>query len=65
MDRVWMPKNVAQWTGLIVTAVIGLGCDRAVIWALPIGIMAGVLASLLAALDERRFAMRPVRIRLR
>jgi len=65
MDRSWMPKNVAQWTGLIVTAVIGLGCDRDVMWALPIGIMAGVLASLLAALDERRFVMRPVRIRIR
>ena len=60
-----MPKNVAQWTGLTVTAIIGLGCDRDVIWALPIGIMAGVLASLLAALDEWRFAMHPVRIRIR
>jgi hypothetical protein len=58
MDRSWMPKNVAQWTGLTVTAVIGLGCDRDVIWALPIGLLAGILASLLVALDERRFALR-------
>jgi hypothetical protein len=65
MDRSWMPRNVAQWTGLTVTAIIGLGCDRDVIWALPIGIMAGVMASLLAALDERHFAMRLVRVRSR
>ncbi|HEX3653906.1 MAG TPA: hypothetical protein VHU18_13890 [Rhizomicrobium sp.] len=65
MDRGWMPKNVAQWTGLTVTAIIGLGCDRDVIWALPIGIMAGVLASLLATLDERCLAISPVRIRIR
>lgn len=65
MDRGWMPKNVAQWTGLTVTAIIGLGCDRDVIWALPIGILAGVLASLLVALDERRFALRHVWVRSR
>jgi hypothetical protein len=65
MDRLWMPRNVAQWTGLTVTAIVGLGCDRDVVWALPLGILAGVLASLLIALDERRVALVPVRIRSR
>jgi len=65
MDRLWMPRNVAQWTGLTVTAIVGLGCDRDVMWALPLGILAGVLASLLIALDERRMALIPVRIRSR
>lgn len=65
MDRLWMPRNVAQWTGLTVTAIVGLGCDRDVVWALPLGILAGVLASLLIALDERRMTMSPVRIRSR
>jgi hypothetical protein len=65
MDRGWMPKNVAQWTGLTVTAIIGLGCDRDVIWALPLGILAGVLASLVVELDERRLTVSPIRIRSR
>jgi hypothetical protein len=65
MDRLWMPRNVAQWTGLTVTAIVGLGCDRDVMWALPLGILAGVLASLMVALDERRIGMNPIRIRNR
>jgi hypothetical protein len=65
MDRLWMPRNVAQWTGLTVTAIVGLGCDRDGVCALPLGILAGVLASLLIALDERRVALVPVRIRSR
>jgi hypothetical protein len=49
-----MPKNVAQWTGLAVTAIIVFGCDRDVIYAMPLGIFSGMLATLLVALDEQR-----------
>jgi len=47
-----MPKNVAQWTGLAVTTIIVLGCDMDVIYAMPLGIMAGALAALFAALSD-------------
>jgi hypothetical protein len=49
-----MPKNVAQWTGLAVTTIIVLGCDMDVIYAVPLGIMAGALATLFAALSDGR-----------
>ena len=49
-----MPKNVAQWTGLLVTAIIVLGCDADVIYAMPLGIMAGALATMFVALSEAR-----------
>jgi hypothetical protein len=49
-----MPKTVAQWTGLLVTAIIVLGCDMDVVYAMPLGIMAGALAAFLVALSENR-----------
>jgi hypothetical protein len=54
-----MPRNVAQWTGLAVTAIIVFGCDMDVITAMPLGILAGALATFLVALDDgkRRAAM--------
>ncbi len=48
-----MPRNVGQWTGLFVTSAIVFGRDLDVIYAFPLGIMAGVLAAVLAALDEQ------------
>ena len=51
-----MPRNVGQWTGLAVTLVIALGCDRDVFYALPIGVLASVLAAGLVALDDWRIA---------
>ena len=35
-----MPKNVAQWTGLAVTAIVVLGCDMDVVYAVPLGAVA-------------------------
>ncbi|MBV9571321.1 MAG: hypothetical protein JO056_08780 [Alphaproteobacteria bacterium] len=58
-----MPKNVAQWTGLAVTSIIVFGCDPDVLYALPLGIMAGATASLVVALDDRVRAFREARIR--
>ena len=53
-----MPKTTAQWTGLAVTLIIALGCDRDVFYALPIGVMAGGIAAGLIAFDESRQALR-------
>jgi hypothetical protein len=43
-----MPRNVAQWTGIVVTIIVVLGRDRDVFTALPLGISSGLLASLFA-----------------
>jgi hypothetical protein len=53
-----VPKNVAQWTGIAVTAIIVLGCDLDVLTALPLGVMAGVLATSLVALADQRLPAR-------
>lgn len=44
-----MPKNVAQWTGVAVTMIIVLGRDADVLTAVPLGIAAGMLATLFQA----------------
>ena len=49
-----MPKNVGQWTGLAVTAIIVLGCDMDVMYAMPLGIMAGALATFFVSLADER-----------
>lgn len=52
-----MPKTLAQWTGLFVTTIVVLGCDTDVMYAVPLGVMAGALATFFAAVvDERRIA---------
>ena len=49
-----MPKNVAQLTGVIVTAIVVFGTDLDVYYAMPLGIFAGAMATLLASLSEYR-----------
>ena len=49
-----MPKNIAQWTGICVTSIIVLGTDLDVIYAMPLGIMAGALAIFFVSLSEKR-----------
>jgi hypothetical protein len=51
-----MPKHIGQWTGLAVTAIVVLGCDIDVIYAVPLGIMAGALATFFVALADARMA---------
>ncbi len=48
-----MPKNVAQFTGVMVTAIIVFGTDMDVFYAMPLGIMAGALATFFVALSEQ------------
>jgi len=53
-----MPKNVAQLTGMIVTAIVVFGTDLDVYYAVPLGIFAGAIATFLVALSEYR-ALKP------
>jgi hypothetical protein len=48
-----MPK-AAQLTGMVVTALVVFGTDMDVLYAVPLGIFAGALATFLMALIERR-----------
>jgi hypothetical protein len=49
-----MPRSVAQVTGIAVTAIIGFGTDMDVFYAMPLGIMAGALATFFVALADGR-----------
>jgi hypothetical protein len=53
-----MPRNVAQWTGIAVTAIIVLGRDVDVLTALPLGVLAGVLATSLVAIAGQHMPAR-------
>jgi hypothetical protein len=59
-----MSKNVAQLTGVIVTAIVVFGTDLDVYYALPLGIFAGAIATFLATLSEHR-AQKPEPVRVR
>jgi len=47
-----VPKNIAQFTGIMVTAIIVMGTDMDVFYAMPLGIMAGGLATFFVALSD-------------
>ena len=47
-----MRFNLAQWTGLSVTTIVVLGSDVDVLYAVPLGIFAGALATFLAAIGN-------------
>ena len=53
-----MPTSLAQWTGLAVTAIVVLGTDMDVVYAVPLGFLAGALATFFSSLAE---AARPAR----
>ncbi len=56
--REMMPKNIGQWTGMMVTTIVVLGCDMDVVYAMPLGVMAGALATFFVALADQREAAR-------
>ncbi|HWA31734.1 MAG TPA: hypothetical protein VG867_11590 [Rhizomicrobium sp.] len=60
-----MPKNVAQWTGIAVTAIVVLGCDIDVLYAVPLGIFAGALATFFSSLAEQREVREPIPVRVK
>ncbi len=47
-----MPKSAGQWAGLLVTTIVVLGCDQDVVYAMPLGIMAGALAAIFVMLAD-------------
>ncbi len=47
-----MPTSLAQWTGLAVTAIVVLGTDMDVVYAVPLGFFAGALATFFSSLAE-------------
>ena len=44
-----MRLNLAQWTGLSVTVIVVAGSDMDVLYAVPMGVLAGALATFLSA----------------
>jgi hypothetical protein len=47
-----MPKTLAQWTGVAVTAIVVSGSDADLFLAIPLGIFAGALATFFSTLAE-------------
>ena len=47
-----MHRNIAQVTGVLVTAIVVFGTDMDVFYAMPLGIMAGALATFFVALAD-------------
>ena len=47
-----MPKNIAQVTGLFVTAIVTFGTDLDITYAMPLGVAAGMLATFFVALSD-------------
>ncbi len=45
-----MRLNLAQWTGISVTAIVVAGSDMDILYAVPLGMFAGALATLFSAL---------------
>jgi len=45
-----MPKTLAQWTGVAVTAIVVSGSDVDLLYAVPLGIFAGALATFFSSL---------------
>ena len=47
-----MPHTLAQWTGIAVTSIVVLGSDVDVMYAVPLGLFAGALATFFSALAQ-------------
>ena len=60
MGGIWqfLPKNVAQLTGVIVAGIVAFGTDTDLFVAVPLGVFAGALATLFVAMADSRPAMR-------
>jgi hypothetical protein len=52
--RAFLPKSVAQLTGVLVTAIVAFGTDVDVYYAMPLGVFAGALAVFFVSLSELR-----------
>jgi len=66
--RAFLPKSVAQLTGVLVTAIVAFGTDMDVYYAVPLGVFAGALAIFFVSLSEAQQASQkayPVKSRAR
>lgn len=52
-----VPKSTAQFTGVVVTAIVAFGTDLDVTYAMPLGIFAGALAVFFVSLSEGQAAL--------
>lgn len=52
----FIPKSVAQLTGVIVAGIVAFGTDTDLFVAVPLGVFAGALATLFISMSEQRFA---------
>ena len=52
--RAFVPKSVAQLTGVLVTAIVAFGTDLDVYYAMPLGVFAGALAIFFVSLSEAK-----------
>lgn len=50
----FLPRNVAQLTGVIVAGIVGFGTDTDLFVAIPLGVLAGALAALFVWMSEPR-----------
>jgi hypothetical protein len=50
----FMPKSVAQLTGVLVTAIVTFGTDLELTYAMLLGVSAGALATFFVSLAEAR-----------
>jgi hypothetical protein len=60
-----VPKDIAEWTGVFVTAAIVAGTDKDVIYAMPLGVLAGSLCGLFIVLADHRTIYAPLLRRIR
>ena len=56
--QAFLPKSVAQLTGVLVTAIVAFGTDLDVYYAMPLGVFAGALAVFFVSLSEEREKLR-------
>lgn len=51
----FIPRSVAQLTGVIVAGIVAFGTDTDLFVAVPLGVFAGALATLFISMSEQRF----------
>ena len=55
--RLPIPQSAAQFTGMVVTAIVAFGTDADVYTAVPLGIFAGALAVFFVSLSDGEAAI--------
>ena len=60
MSGLWrfLPKSVAQLAGVIVAGIVAFGTDMDTTMAVPLGMLAGALATFVIAFAEGEMALR-------